>query len=120
MSAAAHLVLALILTGVLACQAKVLLAVLRCRRVPAVKRSRCVTELAWIAIPVVVVLFLTARSWMVALAPGSSPVVSVTLLDVSLLGGASGRDRSNELRLGTSVFSPSAESPQPEIGGSER
>jgi heme/copper-type cytochrome/quinol oxidase subunit 2 len=74
-SETAHAVLALILTLVLVCQVRAFAAVLRLRRVLATQRERQLTELVWVAIPVGVVLFLAARSWIVA-------------LDLDLAGGA--------------------------------
>jgi len=58
-----HLLLAVILTLFLALQARSLVVVLRHRRARiAAHRSRP-TDLFWTAIPVALVLFLAARSW---------------------------------------------------------
>lgn len=61
-----HVVLALVLTSVLACQAGALVTVLRWRRVLSTQRPTRITDLVWVTIPVAVVLFLAARSWTVA------------------------------------------------------
>jgi len=58
-----HLPLALALTLFLAYQAGAVLFVLRSRRALAAGRRRRGTEVLWTVIPVVVVLFLAARSW---------------------------------------------------------
>ncbi len=62
-----HWLLAIILTLFLALQARSLLVVLRHRRVTATARHRRGTDLLWTSIPVVVVLFLAARSWVAVL-----------------------------------------------------
>jgi len=56
-----HWLLAITLTLFLALQARSLLVVLRHRR--AATSARRATDLLWTCIPVVVVLFLAARSW---------------------------------------------------------
>jgi len=56
-----HWLLAVTLTLFLALQARSLLVVLRHRR--AASTARHVTDLLWTCIPVVIVLFLAARSW---------------------------------------------------------
>ena len=84
MSAAAHMVLALILTLVLACQARALAAALRSRRLHASRHPPRITELVWVAIPVAVVLFLAARSWIVALDLGPPATASVVPVTVSV------------------------------------
>jgi len=58
-----HLLLAVILTLFLALQARSLLVVLRYRRATVAARHRRRTDLLWTCIPVVIVLFLAARSW---------------------------------------------------------
>ena len=58
-----HLLLAVILTLFLALQARSLLVVLRHRRATVAARHRRRTDLLWTCIPVVIVLFLAARSW---------------------------------------------------------
>ena len=54
---------AVILTLFLALQARSLLVVLRYRRTTVAARHRRRTDLLWTCIPVVIVLFLAARSW---------------------------------------------------------
>ena len=56
-----HWLLAVILTLFLALQVRSLLVVLRHRR--AATSARRATDLLWTCIPVVIVLFLAARSW---------------------------------------------------------
>ena len=69
MSTILHLLLALALTLFLVCQGRALLAVVRLRRAHAPdrrtrgRRARH-SELLWTIIPVLVVLFLAARSWL--------------------------------------------------------
>ena len=63
MSTMLHLLLAVILTLFLALQARSLLVVLRYRRATVAARHRRRTDLLWTCIPVVIVLFLAARSW---------------------------------------------------------
>ena len=63
MSTIVHLLLAVILTLFLALQARSLLVVLRYRRSAIVARRPRRTDLLWTCIPVVIVLFLAARSW---------------------------------------------------------
>ncbi len=58
-----HLLLAVVLTLFLAFQASSLVFVLRSRRVSAAGRAPRRTDLLWTCIPVVLVLFLAARSW---------------------------------------------------------
>ena len=63
MSTIVHLLLAVILTLFLALQARALLVVLRYRRAVAAARQPRRADLLWTCIPVAVVLFLAARSW---------------------------------------------------------
>ena len=63
MSAILHLTLAVALTLFLAYQAGAVLFVLRSRRALAAGRRQRRTEVVWTVIPVIVVLFLAARSW---------------------------------------------------------
>jgi len=79
----AHVALALILTFMLGCQAWVFAGVLCSRRVLAAQRQPRMTELVWVAIPVVVVLFLAARSWIVAFDLGLPAMASVAPVEVS-------------------------------------
>jgi heme/copper-type cytochrome/quinol oxidase subunit 2 len=60
-----HLLLALLLTVFLAVQARSLAFVLRSRRAVAPPSVRRRTDLLWTCIPVLLVLFLAARSWLV-------------------------------------------------------
>jgi heme/copper-type cytochrome/quinol oxidase subunit 2 len=82
-SETAHVVLALILTLVLVCQVRAFAAVLRLRRVLATQRERQVHELVWVAIPVAVVFFLAARTWIVALDLGLPGLAGVAPVEVS-------------------------------------
>ena len=77
MAVALHVVLALVLTGVLACQARAFALVLRSRRAQPSRFRPQLIDLVWIAIPVAVVLFLAARSWMMALDLGLPAVAGV-------------------------------------------
>ncbi len=60
-----HLLLALVLTVFLVAQAKSLAFVLRSRRAVSSRSARRRTDLLWTCIPVLLVLFLAARSWVV-------------------------------------------------------
>jgi heme/copper-type cytochrome/quinol oxidase subunit 2 len=71
-----HLLLALILTVFLAAQASALAFVLRSRRTVAGPGRRR-TDLLWTSIPVLLVLFLAARSW-VAVVDLHRPAVAAT------------------------------------------
>jgi len=82
-SVVVHVVLAVVLTLVLACQAGTFAAVLRSRRVLAAQRPPRIRDLVWVAIPVAVVLFLAARSWIVALDLGPPAMANVRPVDVS-------------------------------------
>ena len=76
-----HLLLALALTMFLAFQTGALVFVLRSRQALAAGRSARRSELLWTLIPVMVVLFLAARSWVAVFDVGrpalASPVVHV-------------------------------------------
>ena len=63
MSTIVHLPLAVVMTLFLALQASSLLVVLRSRRSAVAARRRRRTDLLWTCIPIAVVLFLAARSW---------------------------------------------------------
>ena len=68
MSIIVHLFLAIVLTLFLAFQAASLMLVLRCRRARLAVRPRARsglvrTDLVWTTIPILIVLFLAARSW---------------------------------------------------------
>jgi len=82
-SGATHAGLALVLTGVLVCQARALAAVLRARRVRASARPGRIIEMVWVAIPVAVVLFLIARSWIVVLDLGPPAMAGATSVEVA-------------------------------------
>jgi heme/copper-type cytochrome/quinol oxidase subunit 2 len=58
-----HLLLAVVLTLFLAFQAASLVFVVRYRRARVAARPPGRTDLLWTAIPIMVVLFLAARSW---------------------------------------------------------
>jgi len=60
-----HLLLTLVLTVFLVAQAKSLAFVLRSRRAVSSRSARRRTDLLWTCIPVLLVLFLAARSWVV-------------------------------------------------------
>lgn len=83
MSDTGHVLLALILTLLLVYQARTCASVLRSRRMLAPQRQPRVTELVWVVIPVVVVLFLAARSWIVAFDLGLPAMASVSPVEVS-------------------------------------
>lgn len=72
-----HLLLALILTAFLVAQAKSLAFVLRSRRAVSSRSARRRTDLLWTCIPVLLVLFLAARSW-VAVVDVHRPAVAAT------------------------------------------
>jgi heme/copper-type cytochrome/quinol oxidase subunit 2 len=62
-----HWLLAIILTLFLALQARSLLVVLRHRRATVPGRRWRSADLLWTSIPIVIVLFLAARSWVAVL-----------------------------------------------------
>src|SRR5262245_11956501 len=66
-----HVAMALILTGVLICQARTLAIVLRSRRSMRTERRQRIMDMVWIAIPLVVVVFLAVRSWILVLDVGA-------------------------------------------------
>ncbi|MGH7374646.1 MAG: hypothetical protein ACREJY_10505 [Candidatus Rokuibacteriota bacterium] len=72
-----HLLLALILTVFLAAQVSSLVFVLRSRRAVSPRSARRRTDLLWTCIPVLLVLFLAARSW-VAVVDVHRPAVVAT------------------------------------------
>jgi heme/copper-type cytochrome/quinol oxidase subunit 2 len=72
-----HLLLALVLTVFLAAQASSLAFVLRSRRAVSPRSARRRTDLLWTCIPVLLVLFLAARSW-VAVVDVHRPAVAAT------------------------------------------
>jgi heme/copper-type cytochrome/quinol oxidase subunit 2 len=72
-----HLLLALVLTAFLVAQAKSLAFVLRSRRAVSSRSVRRGTDLLWTCIPVLLVLFLAARSW-VAVVDVHRPAAAAT------------------------------------------
>ena len=72
-----HLLLALVLTAFLVAQAKSLAFVLRSRRAVSSRSARRRSDLLWTCIPVLLVLFLAARSW-VAVVDVHRPAVAAT------------------------------------------
>jgi len=60
-----HLLLAVALTLFLAAQARSFAYVMRCRRAQAAGRRPRRTDVLWTSIPVIIVLALAARSWIV-------------------------------------------------------
>jgi heme/copper-type cytochrome/quinol oxidase subunit 2 len=71
-----HLLLAVALTLFLAFQGGALVFVLRSRRALLAGRRRRPTELLWTVIPVMLVLFLAARSWVAVFDLGRPAVAS--------------------------------------------
>ena len=74
-----HLLLALALTVFLAFQTGALVFVLRSRQALAAGRSARRSELLWTVIPVMVVLFLAARSWVAVFDVGRPALASPTV-----------------------------------------
>lgn len=81
MSTILHLLLALALTLFLAFQGGALVFVLRSRRALSAGRRRRPTELLWTVIPVMLVLFLAARSWVVVFDLGRPAVASAVITE---------------------------------------
>ena len=79
----AQVILALVLTLMLGYQAWLFVGVMCSRRVLATQRKPRITELVSIAIPLAVVLFLAARSWMVAFDLGLPAMAGVAPVEVS-------------------------------------
>lgn len=77
MPAIVYLLLAVVLTVFLAAQASSLAFVLRSRRAVSPRGARRRTDLLWTCIPVLLVLFLAARSW-VAVVDVHRPAVAAT------------------------------------------
>lgn len=75
-----HVLLTVVLTLFLAVQARSLVLVLRSRRVVAAGRAPGRADLFWACIPVVVVLFLAARSWVAVLELPAPAVAAVGAL----------------------------------------
>jgi len=78
-----HVVLALVLTGVLAYQAGALAAVLRSRRALGGPRPWRLTDFVWVLIPVAVVAVLAARSWIAAFDLGAPAMTGVEPVEIS-------------------------------------
>ena len=77
-----HLLLALVLTVFLAAQASSLVFVVRSRRAVSAPSARRSSDLLWTCIPVLLVLFLAARSW-VAVIDVHRPAVAATEISLS-------------------------------------
>ena len=89
MSIIVHLLLAVVLTLFLAFQAASLVFVMRYRRARVAARPPGRTDLLWTAIPIMVVLFLAARSW-VAVFDLDRPAVASAVTQVEVATGARG------------------------------
>lgn len=76
MSTIVHLLLALILTLFLALQGRSLIFVLRCRRAGLGSRPPRRFDLLWTCIPIAIVLFLAARSWVAVFEIGEPAIAS--------------------------------------------
>jgi heme/copper-type cytochrome/quinol oxidase subunit 2 len=86
-----HLLLAVVLTLFLALQATSLLFVLRCRRARVAARPPGRADLFWTSIPILIVLFLAARSWVAAFdleRPAVASAVTQAELGSGLRGAA--------------------------------
>ena len=88
MPAIVHLLLAVVLTLLLVFQARSLVFVLRSRRVSAAGRAPKRADLLWTSIPVVLVLFLAASSW-VAVFDIERPAVASAVSQVEPAGAPS-------------------------------
>jgi heme/copper-type cytochrome/quinol oxidase subunit 2 len=84
-----HLLLAVVLTLFLAFQAASLVFVVRYRRARVAARPPGRTDLLWTAIPVMVVLFLAARSW-VAVFDLDRPAVASAVTQAEIVTGVRG------------------------------
>ena len=89
MSIIVHLLLAVVLTLFLAFQAASLVFVVRYRRARVAARPPGRTDLLWTAIPIMVVLFLAARSW-VAVFDLDRPAVASAVTQVEVATGVRG------------------------------
>ena len=89
MSIIVHLLLAVVLTLFLAFQAASLVFVVRYRRARVAARPPGRTDLLWTAIPIVVVLFLAARSW-VAVFDLERPAVASAVTQAEIMPGVRG------------------------------
>lgn len=79
----AQVILALILTLMLGYQAWLFAGVMCSRRLLAARRKPRITELVSIALPLAVVLFLAARSWMIAFDLGLPVMAGIAPVEVS-------------------------------------
>jgi heme/copper-type cytochrome/quinol oxidase subunit 2 len=84
-----HLLLAVVLTLFLAFQAASLVFVVRYRRARVAARPPGRTDLLWTAIPIMVVLFLAARSW-VAVFDLERPAVASAVTRAEIVTGVRG------------------------------
>jgi heme/copper-type cytochrome/quinol oxidase subunit 2 len=74
-----HLLLAVVLTLFLAAQARSFAYVMRCRRNQEPGRRRRHTDVLWTSIPVIIVLALCARSWVVVFDLGRPATASAVI-----------------------------------------
>ena len=89
MSTIVHLLLAVVLTLFLAFQAASLVFVVRYRRARVAARPPGRTDLLWTTIPIMVVLFLAARSW-VAVFDLERPAVASAVTQAEIVTGVRG------------------------------
>lgn len=82
MATISHLLLAVALTLFLAFQGGALVFVLRSRRALRAGRRQRPTELLWTVIPVMLVLFLAARSWVAVFDLGRPAVASAVITEL--------------------------------------
>lgn len=89
MSIIVHLLLAVVLTLFLAFQAASLVFVVRYRRARVAARPPGRADLLWTTIPIMVVLFLAARSW-VAVFDLERPAVASAVTQAEIVPGVRG------------------------------
>lgn len=89
MSIIVHLLLAVVLTLFLAFQAASLVFVVRYRRARVAARPPGRTDLLWTTIPIMIVLFLAARSW-VAVFDLERPAVASAVTQAEIATGVRG------------------------------
>ena len=89
MSIIVHLLLAVVLTLFLAFQAASLVFVVRYRRARVAARPPGRADLLWTTIPIMVVLFLAARSW-VAVFDLERPAVASAVTQAEIVTGVRG------------------------------
>ena len=89
MSIIVHLLLAVVLTLFLAFQAASLVFVVRYRRARVAARPPGRADLFWTTIPIIVVLFLAARSW-VAVFDLERPAVASAVTQAEIVPGVRG------------------------------